>query len=369
MRGFKITSEVLIINPNSLVLSSDGAVTIKGKKTFTGVKKLLQISCNPTVVMMYYGKPDFGLVEMESIIEEFKKQNDFYKLGTVNNIAEEFIKFLSRFTYPDNVKNFVIYNYGLFKKELTENFNGMSEELFWDFLASFDKIDLLSFIEDISFMDIIPDSVKNKSEANQELLKIFSYILANSGTGVVIAGFDKTQNRPSFIHLGLMINNDGKVEYEILDFEKNFDKSGIISFAQDDEINTFLYGINSELEDSIVHYIKELFNFYANDFYCVLDRSGDFDDETLKKIFSHINEFKLNFTYQKLFLDQIDMWKDENYQSFLEIIPFLPKHILADFAKFLIYVVSSKRKFSFDLESVGGNIDVCVVTKNKIQFF
>ena len=34
-----MTSEVMIMSSNSLVLSSDSAVTVKSRKTFTGVKK------------------------------------------------------------------------------------------------------------------------------------------------------------------------------------------------------------------------------------------------------------------------------------------------------------------------------------------
>ena len=59
---------------------------------------------------------------------------------------------------------------------------------------------------------------------------------------------------------------------------------------------------------------------------------------------------------------------NDNYNSFLEIISFLPKHILAEFVKFLIMIVPSKKGYSFDLENVGRDIDVCAVTKNQIPF-
>ena len=360
----------MIVNSNSLVLSSDGAVTVKGKKTFTGVKKMLELCSDPTMVIMFYGKPDFGLVDIESTIEEFKKQINFDKLNTVKDISSKFIEFLKEYTYPDDVESFVKYNLALFKRNLIKNIENMDERLFRDYLDGENKLDVLSFIGDISFNDIVPDEIQDDDYENEELLKIFSYYLSYQGTGVVIAGFDNDSNRPSFIHLGLMVNNGGDIEYEILDYEKDFEKSCIISFAQDDEINTFIYGIDSELEDSIVNYIKVMPRIYFDDFYHLLCDSGDFDEETLKTISYHKLEFEKEFfEYEKFLLEKIEGWKYDNYNSFIEIIPFLPKHLLADFAKFLISIVSSRRRFSFDLESVGGNIDVCVVTKNQIQFF
>lgn len=365
-----MTSEVMIVSSNSLVLSSDGAVTVKGRKTFTGVKKLFKLSINPTSVVMVYGKPDFGSVDMESIIEEFKRQDNLTELNSIRNITCEFIKFLENYTFPDNVEYFVKYNFGIFKKNLSENIEGLDNNLFWDYLGSFEKEDKFSFIGDVSFEDIIPDDVSDKKKANDELLKIFSSYLSTMGTGIVIAGFDRHHKRPSFFHIGLMVNNGSKVEYCVLDHEVNFDGNDIVSFAQDEEINTFLRGINSELEISIVNYFKSMLDSYLEDFYLKLFYSKEFDDETLKKIKKYKNSLNEDFLfYEKSFVEEIDIWKNENYHSFLDIVPFLPKHVLAEFAKFLILIVSSKRRYSFDLENVGGDIDVCVVTKNQIQFY
>lgn len=103
-----------------------------------------------------------------------------------------------------------------------------------------------------------------------------------------------------------------------------------------------------------------------DDFYQGLVDSGDFDDEVLEKIGEHVAiEIEL-VNNEKLFIKQVNQWKKKNHDSFLEIIAFLPNHILAEFARFLISIVSSRRKFSLDLENVGGEIDVCIVTKNQI---
>ena len=103
-----------------------------------------------------------------------------------------------------------------------------------------------------------------------------------------------------------------------------------------------------------------------DDFYQGLVDSGDFDDEVLEKIGEHVAIGIELVNNENLFIKQVNQWKKKNYDSFLDIIAFLPNHILAEFARFLISIVSSRRKFSLDLENVGGEIDVCIVTKNQI---
>ena len=152
-------------------------------------------------------------------------------------------------------------------------------------------------------------------------------------------------------------------------FILDYDNTGIISFAQDEEINTFIRGIDLDLELSIVNYINISLDFYLDDFYEMLVESGEFDENNLNKIEDFKNQHKRDFSYANTFHERLQLWKNNNYESFLEIIPFLPKHLLAELARFLIMIVSSKRKFSFDLDSVGGQINVCVVTKNKIEFY
>lgn len=126
---------------------------------------------------------------------------------------------------------------------------------------------------------------------------------------------------------------------------------------------------DSNYHVSLLNYINRSLNFYLDDFYDILLESGEFNENNLNKIENFKNQHKLNFSYANMFYEPLQLWKNDNYESFLEIIPFFPKHLLAELARFLILIVSSKRKFSFDLDSVGGQIDVCVIGKNKIEFY
>ncbi|MBQ9025495.1 MAG: hypothetical protein IJ104_03835 [Methanobrevibacter sp.] len=71
-----MTSSVLIINPNNICLGTDSNVTIDDIKTFSGVKKLHALSKDLPMAIMNYGSAEFGLVDFETIVGEFKKRYD-----------------------------------------------------------------------------------------------------------------------------------------------------------------------------------------------------------------------------------------------------------------------------------------------------
>ena len=365
-----MTAESLILTPNAIVVASDGNITISGKKSFSGVDKIKKLSEKPPMVLMYYGNADFASLELESSVEEFIENLDFNKVCNVKNISKEFLKFLEKNSYPDDVEHFVDFHLERFKRDIQKELKGMNKTQFLNFLNSLEKVDIFGFVLDlnISFEDIIPDFIMNTNEVNNDLLKVFSNDLTKRGSGIVITGFDKEFNRPSYIHFNLLVNNNGKIEYKCQDFVENYDGAAIISFAQDDEINTYIYGIHPEFEISIINYLQDQLRVCFNDFYNVLVESGEFNDTVLNQIRVYKELFENDFLqYELNFINKLDEWEIENYHSILSIIPLLPKSYLVTFARFLILLVSSKKKYSLDLESVGGDIKACLITKVNLE--
>lgn len=280
-----MTAESLILTPNAIVVASDGNITISSKKSFSGVDKIKKLSDKPPMVLMYYGNADFASLELESAVEEFIEDSDFDKLGNVKNISKAFLGFLEKNSYPDNIGDFVNLHLENFKRNIQVGIKNMDEYQFLNFLNSLEKAEIFDFVSDlnISFEDIIPDFIKNKNEVNSDLLKVFCNALTNYGSGIVITGFDKEFNRPSYIHICLLVNNNGKIEYKCLDFVENYDGVAIISFAQDDEINTYIYGIHPEFEITIINYWQDQLHDCFSDFYEFLVESGKFDGRNVNR--------------------------------------------------------------------------------------
>ncbi len=51
------------------------------------------------------------------------------------------------------------------------------------------------------------------------------------------------------------------------------------------------------------------------------------------------------------------------YSPILDSVGVLPKEDLSSLAESLIHITSLKRKFASDLESVGGDVDVAIISK------
>ena len=63
------------------------------------------------------------------------------------------------------------------------------------------------------------------------------------------------------------------------------------------------------------------------------------------------------------FMKSIKSLKEDIYGPILESIGSLPKDELASMAESMIHITSLKRKIASDLETVGGEIDVAIISK------
>lgn len=84
-----MTSEILIMNKNAIVMAADSAVTVEGSKTYNGVNKLFMLSNDPPMGIMIFGAAYFESIPMETLIKEYRKKTDlktnriFYQLKTI----------------------------------------------------------------------------------------------------------------------------------------------------------------------------------------------------------------------------------------------------------------------------------------------
>lgn len=94
-----MTSEILIMKNDTIVMAADSAVTIGNRKTHTGANKLFGLSDEPPMAMMIFGTATFGSISLETLIKEYKKQTDFRELDDIIQIKENFIEYLNNIQY------------------------------------------------------------------------------------------------------------------------------------------------------------------------------------------------------------------------------------------------------------------------------
>ena len=169
---------------------------------------------------------------------------------------------------------------------------------------------------------------------------------------------------PSVVNFNIVLNNHGKIE--IIEYNEllNHQGNSIIPFAQKDVIDTFLTGIDNSIGDSLIYYFKNFINGYIEELRVEFSNNNKIKNKALlatnqildnfdKTSNKRVNEFKKNI---------IKIKKDFT-NPILDSVGALPKEELANMSESLIHITSLKRKVDSNLETVGGDIDVAIISK------
>lgn len=374
-----MTAEISILNKHGIVLAADSAVTVSfghgQAKTYNAVNKLFSLGNGHDIGIMIYGNAEFMDIPWEVIIKEFRREYKDYTFSKLKDCAEVFVQFLK----DKRFKNELISNrmireviQALLQALLGISSNNVNKlqadnqetpvtyeqifkiifEIISDNISNNkDKILLRQikkekFISDFSeyCKEIINDNIYLPKEFLDELLVPFielSYqiIVAknvfDSTSGVVIAGYGSSEIFPSLVsyEISYLIENEIKMEMtndssvDLLNSDAT-----IIPFAQSDMITTILTGIDPVMSEVVSNSIIGLENLT--------------NDEKA----NIINNISQNQKQQ--FIDPI-----------LEVVRTLALPELANMAETLVNLTSFKRHISDSLETVGGPVDVLVISK------
>ncbi|MCL2116082.1 MAG: hypothetical protein FWH29_07665 [Methanobrevibacter sp.] len=391
-----MTAEIIIMNKNAIALAADSVVTITIKengetkrKTYEGANKLFMLSNDPPMGIMTYQNADFMNIPLETLIKEYKKRNDsvnkktrlknMFKspLDSVESYMFDFLEFLERYCikrYDENLINNYIHQQIKFLEDLIEK---KGKTLMKKILKSeeFDKYNKIIKKDDFNKYDQETSRIMGLLEISQDeekeyLKHIKSFILylifRDSHTGIVIAGFNSTSPFPQFCSVDIF-NMDNK-ELKAINFKQkqidNRNSSIIKPFAQSDVIENYLNGINPHITDKIDKYVDETLKNYPKSFYNILENIEEIDKENLdimKKPFEVLNKF--NNDLMDGLHETIDNAKNYLLEDVKGAVSVMPKEELASMSESLIHITSLKRKASSDIETVGGKIDVALITK------
>ena len=369
-----MTAEILIMNNSAIAMAADSAVTVMNKKTYNGVNKLFMLSNDPPMGIMIFGNANFDIFPMETLIKEFRKKYDFKELKNIKNIHEKFIEYLSKVTPHTDFKVLIDYNLVSFKDFLENKFKSISKEEFNEFIESYTHIDDLNFLSNIdefnnydwNFDEILPNfiSIEKKENICNILKMMFFKELIYPGTGVVIAGFNHEELFPSFMTFNLIANNNGNIENNILNYEFDCPHGIIVPFAQIDVIKTFMTGLDLSMDIAIESFFEFFIDDYLNELQILINNNQKISQESLKTINENFETFKTtNKTRVNDFMQGIHAWENKVSKPILDSVESLPKEELANMCESLIHITSLKRKVSSDLQTVGGDIDVAIISK------
>lgn len=367
-----MTSEILIINKNAIAMAADSAVTVGNKKTYMGVNKLFMLSNNPPMGIMIFGSANFGRVPMETLIKEFRSKTNFEQLANIENIKNEFLSYLDNISNEDTsidifkeLDEFKDYLIGFSNKCSDENWNNLINSIKNGKSISFFEKDEINKKKYYSEIEKISSSLTDNRTMNEDLVeKCFCEALIDASTGVVIAGFNENEFFPSYVSFNLIAKQDGHIIIHDIDSQINYNGNAIIPFAQKDVIATFISGIDTNLEVGIVNYFSNFIELYSKELINAIKSNKKISGKDLNNALKEVTEIKkTNENRVNEFTMNINKLKKDIYLPILESIGALPKNELANMAESMIHITSLKRKIASDLESVGGDIDVALISK------
>lgn len=403
-----MTAEIAIMNKEALALAADSAVTLreeKGQKIFTSANKIFTLSKYHPVGIMIYGSAKFMEVPWETIIKVYRNKLGKKKYDTLKEYADDFIGFLSKENqlFPESEQNKYlksnIYSYfSYIRKEIKQKveaiisdknkitkreINGITSEIIKKHFDTWRKTVLLPSIPQKYIQSLIDknraiiDKAKKEIFENLPITKILSSKLTDiaaslfakfpkevvySGiSGVVIAGFGKKDIFPSLQSFLLEGIANNYLKYQA---DKNikitFDNNAtIVPFAQSEMVATFMEGVEPGYETVIENFLSHILNEYPQIIIDKIDKIDDNEKKSLKEKLKGISSKEFN-----LYKKRLEDYRRKNFvDPIIKVVAILPKDELAAMAESLVNLTSFKRKISMEEETVGGPIDVAVVSK------
>lgn len=183
----------------------------------------------------------------------------------------------------------------------------------------------------------------------------------NSVTGLVFAGFGKDEIFPSLISFEVYGTIAGKIK-QVRQVKFDVDRklvpdAAAFPFAQKEMVDRFMYGLDGEFLDLCTKYFTgalDSLKGHLHGQWPEMDQAASGAlDQALDTI---LTEFKGNVIPEHL---------SGLRGEFSDMIRSMPKQELAALAESLVHITSLKRKFSAGAESVGGPIDVAMITRSE----
>lgn len=372
-----MTAIVSILNKHAVAIAADSAVTF-GRKVINSGNKIFTLSKYHPVAIMTYNNASYMGTPLDTLIKVFRKELGEKEFDTVDQYADEFLKFLhgpSLFSEPecaDGLINHLVAFYHLMINTAKAEKHVIDEkapDAYSQLKITLDKWKIeyskqtkSKDFEGYSYDEFVKDAAgvidvfkkMNKriaipvDEYDNFLLVFYTYLLSdamyNDYCGIAITGYGKSELFPALVHIYLSVRIKERIRYcRIPTFfiGNGNTPARIIPFAQIKTEQTIVNGIHPDIKTLITTSFTNIMNDIGK-------KIPGFDGGK----------------YAKLFNDEIDDYIKENLTGpFMDTVVHLNKEDMADVAENIVYLTSLMKKVSPEEETVGGPVDVAVISK------
>ena len=403
-----MTAEIAILNKNGVALAADSAVTLARpdtQKIYNTANKLFMLSKYHPVGIMVHGTAELMGIPWETIIKIYREglhTRDFEKLV---DFASDFLNFLgsNRTLFPEDVQKarwlaMCSWTLSGIQTEINESVKaevtaqGQIDDakvsriigrIVGQKLGEWNGYPVLDcfpqgFEEELKLkcsadLDELIDRVFAKlpiAAVREDLRQICLLCLAkdfwsDSSGGVVVAGFGKGDILPVVQSYTVQSIVNNQLKFQHMPAQSNdmneSRAASIIPFAQGEMVDRFIRGLDPEYRTELKNFIRQLL-------------MTEYPEKLLQLFEARLSEDEKRGTRAELIrlartvLSEFDStWSDWERTKFvnpvLDVVGDLPKDELAAMAESLVNLTSFKRRITAEAETVGGPIDVAVISK------
>jgi hypothetical protein len=394
-----MTAEIAVMNQSAVALAADSAATRSQAKIFNA-NKIFALSKYRPVAVMIYGLSACMNVPWETIIKEFRAELGDKNCATIGDYGDELFAFIAanRALFPESEQDHFAYRYAAakfsrIKQSIREEVNkrietggpltwqqgsDVAQEVinqraeFWKQQPRRPKLprdlrrrarerygDQIAKARD-DVLQQLPLTAKQRETLMQITLDSWQNEPNAGETGVVIAGFGRNDMFPSLVAYwidGVLLNRPISWESHERVSVDHSQGAVIVPFAQDDMFRLFVEGVTPAYEMFIEGYFQQIVTGLSA---IVLNElPADAAMEPIKDRLKKHQATVLGSLAEKLKEKRSSLYVN----PLLSIVSGLPMDELASLAESLVNLTSLRRRVSLEQESVGGPIDVAVISR------
>ncbi len=402
-----MTAELIIMNKNGLALAADSAVTIssggKPSKVYNTSNKLFMLSKVHPVGVMIYGSAEIMGLPWEVVIKRYRERLGDRSFPSINAYVTHFLEHLKSEAFTTEC--YIAY----VKQRAAEFFNAIANNVD----EQVEKIiQEKGQIEESEIANIHTDAISKASKYIRELQKkqkikradiadsmsthrdvvrqIINTLLEKrpvtgpnkrklvdacliaaivfpgiNQSGLVIAGFGDDDVFPSAIAFDIHKILDGKLQF-FSTYKATVTLNNTVhirAFAQSNETQNFMNGLSGRINEYINNDMEKIFSgAFSNKVTNLLIKDGIVPKEKYNDCKTRLGHAGLGvYTYIKNRMEDIS--RREFSGPVVSAVAFFSPTEMAAMAETLVSIESFRQQVTLRSETVGGPIDVAVITR------
>jgi hypothetical protein len=400
-----MTAEVAILNRSAVALAADSAMTFgqPGDEKIYHANKVFTLSKFHPVGVMIYNNASYMSVPFETIIKMYRTKAWDKSEPTIPDYSGNFLRWLTEEQYctpsqvQKNVENILT---DLFQKvrrhandaiqtEFNKTLKVPKQKISALIRSNIDQaIDKLESRDDCVSLNNIKNSraIVSRYEkqfetalsgaflgmkitlSNKIALKRLARLaltkdyLSDLYTGIVIAGFGEDEMFPTLRAVEIDGIIDGELKYRVkseIDISRDRTTAAIRAFAQREMVDRFMTGIDPDLQIYIAVLLSNLMKEFGKEIVdSYVSETRVRKNQIRRDVRARSDSFVDKFMNKSLATQQ-----QEFIGPIVDAVANMPKDELAHMAEALVNLTSVKRRVSVEPETVGGPVDVAVISK------